>query len=551
MSLEMDVAYPTRPVAGDATSVRIGAFARLRSALNVRHWPLVRQFMLALMILYVGKQIFLVIIAPPFSGHDEVAHYSYLRTVATDHRVPKLVNLDAFRQALANHEDLPGDYLPDELYKYCSYTLQWDYCHDPQWADNPVHAVVLSGKYYPSGFQYAANHPPLYYMLMTPIYLATKHLTPEGQQYWLRAASIPFGVMTVLLAYLLVSTMFPGDPFLRITVPAFVAFQTQISYEAAMLNNDILCIAIYSLILYLLVVGIRDRFPTRICVFTGAAFGLALLSKGTSMTAAPLIALAIIFGIGIRHVRAWVTAGAITGGIALALSWPWFLFLHRTYGDFSGLGWLEKLQYWNYLYQKKPSLLDQLRSKDFAVMRWRETWGEFGWRRIPIGDGILWAVGIFCLIALCGFIYYAWSVLIEFRVQRSHVPSSTRSQVYDWDWSNFLRTGIVVRKRQVQVQPDPVTRPERWQRWSILLLVASIVIAYYAVLQFGTRFSLTQARYYFPAINAIAVILMLGIRTLIPRSFDRYAAATIVAALLILNVVIYTQYVIPYWYLTT
>jgi hypothetical protein len=516
MSLEMDVAYPTRPVAGDATSVRSGAFARLRSALNVRHWPLVRQFMLALMILYVGKQIFLVILAPPFSGHDEVAHYSYLRTVATDHRVPKLVNLDAFRQALANHEDLPGDYLPDELYKYCSYTLQWDYCHDPQWADNPVHAVVLSGQYYPSGFQYAANHPPLYYMLMTPIYLATKHLTPEGQQYWLRAASIPFGVMTVLLAYLLVSTMFPGDLFLRITVPAFVAFQTQISYEAAMLNNDMLCIALYSLILYLLVVGIRDRFPIRICVFTGAAFGLALLSKGTSMTAAPLIALAIIFGIGIRHVRAWVTAGAITGGIALALSWPWFLFLHRTYGDFSGLGWLEKLQYWNYLYQKKPSLLDQLRDKDFAVMRWRETWGEFGWRKIPIGDGILWTVGIFCLIALAGFIYYAWLI--------------------------FLRR---------QHQTDPVQRPGHWQRWSILLLVATVVIAYYAVLQFGTRFSLTQARYYFPAINAVAVILMLGIRTLIPRSFDRYAAATIVAALLILNVVIYTQYVIPYWYFPT
>lgn len=511
----LEISYPTRPVAGDTTRVHVGAFVRVRAALNIRHWPLVRQFMLALMILYVAKQIFLVIIAPPFSGHDEIAHYSYLRTVVTEHRVPKLIDLNAFRQALANHQKLPGDYLPNELYKYCTYALDWNYCNDPQWANNPPHAVVLGSKYYPAGYQYAANHPPLYYLIMTPVYLATEHLTPEGQQYWLRAVAIPFGVMTVLLAYLLITTLFPGDTFLRITVPTFVAFQTQISYEASMLNNDILCIALYSLVLYLLVIGIRDRFPTKICVFTGAALGLALLSKGTSLTAAPLIMIAIILGVGIRHVRRWVVCGAITGGVAALLSWPWFLFLHRTYGDFSGLGRLEQLQWWNYQYQKKPSVLDQLWNRDFAVMRWRETWGEFGWRRIPIGDGILWAVGIACLIALVGFVYYGWLVTLG-----------------------------------QQSQTDPVQRLARWQQWSIFLIFATVVIVYFAVLQFGTRFSLTQARYYFPAINALAVVLMLGVRALIPRSADRYAAATIVAMLVILNVAVYTQYVIPYWYMT-
>ena len=472
--------------------------------------------MLVLSILFVAKQIFLVILAPPFSGHDEIAHYSYLRTVATEHRVPELIDLDAFRKALANHETLPGDYLPDELYKYCTYALDWNYCNEPRWANNPPHAVVLSGQYYPAGYQYAANHPPLFYIILTPVYLATKHLTPEGQLYWLRAATIPMALLTVLMAYLLISTLFPGDTFLRMTVPTFVAFQTQVSYEGAMMNNDILCIALYSVVLYLLIIGIRDRFPIKICVLTGAALGLALLAKGTSITAAPLIAMAIVLGVGIRHVRRWILCGAITGGVAALLSWPWFLYLHRTYGDFSGLGRLEQLQYWNYMYQKKPSILDQLRDKDFAVMRWRETWGEFGWRRIPIGDGILWAVGIVCLIFLVGFIYYCW---------------------------------LITKRRQRQT--DPVQRPERWQQWSIVLMVATVLVVYYAVLQFGTRFSLTQARYYFPAINAIAVILMLGARTLVPRSAHRYAAASIIAMLVILNVVIYTQYVIPYWYLST
>jgi 4-amino-4-deoxy-L-arabinose transferase-like glycosyltransferase len=517
MSLEIDVTYPSRPVTGDAASVRVSTFGRLRAALNVRHWPLLRQFMFALMVLYLGKQVFLAIIAPPFSGHDEVAHYAYLRTVATEDRVPELVDFEAFQAAGGNLTEAPGDYLPDDLYKYCTYVLDWNYCDDPKWQDNPVHAVALGEVTYPHGYQYAATHPPLYYLLMTPVFLATEDLTPEGQLYWLRAASIPFGIMTVLLAYLLITTLFPGNMFLGITVPAFVAFQTQISYEASMFNNDIVCIALFSLILYLLVLGIRDRFPTKICVLTGAVFGLALLSKGTSITAAPVIALAIILGVGLRHVRRWVIAGAITGGIALLLSWPWYLFLYRTYGNFSGLDQLEDLQYWNYQYRDKPSIIDQLWNRDFAALRWNETWGEFGWRRIPLGNGILWAIGIPCLIALAGFFVYCW---------------------------------LIFRRRHRETETDPVLRPARWQVLSILLLFATAIIAYFAVLQFGTRFQLTQARYYFPVVNAIAVILMLGLRTLIPRAADRYVAVGVIVALIAMNVVIYTQYVIPYWYMT-
>ena len=44
-------------------------------------------------------------------------------------------------------------------------------------------------------------------------------------------------------------------------MPAFVAFQPQISYESSMLNNDIMAIAFTSVVLYLVVVGIKKRFP--------------------------------------------------------------------------------------------------------------------------------------------------------------------------------------------------------------------------------------------------------------------------------------------------
>ena len=52
----------------------------------------VRRFLHILLLLYVFKEILTAILMPPFTGHDEVAHFSYIRTVATEHRLPTAEN---------------------------------------------------------------------------------------------------------------------------------------------------------------------------------------------------------------------------------------------------------------------------------------------------------------------------------------------------------------------------------------------------------------------------------------------------------------------------
>ncbi|HKG26714.1 MAG TPA: hypothetical protein VKB09_13775, partial [Thermomicrobiales bacterium] len=221
------------------------ARARLRTRLDVRAWPIARQFLLALIVVYLAKQAINVFVFPPFSGHDEVAHYAYLRTVASEHRVPVLPDWAAWRASGKTAEDPPGDFLPDDLYEYCNYVLGWqgtNVCEqdNPAYVNDPPHVRNYNQGVGAQlvGYQYDANHPPLYYIVMTPIYWLTEGATPESQLYVLRAAAIPFGLMTVVLAFMMVRVLFPRDAFLSITVPAFVAFQPQISYEAAMVNND-------------------------------------------------------------------------------------------------------------------------------------------------------------------------------------------------------------------------------------------------------------------------------------------------------------------------
>jgi 4-amino-4-deoxy-L-arabinose transferase-like glycosyltransferase len=506
-----------------ATETLVAARSDSRAWLYVRAWPIARQVILVLSVVFVAKQVLNVFVFPPFTGHDEVAHYAYIRTVASDHRIPILPDVAGWVASGKSSARPDGDYLPDDLYKYCHFALGWDgrnVCEidKPSFVANPPHSANYSQGVglQPVGYQYAANHPPLYYILMTPVYWLTESGTPETQLYALRAAVIPFGLLTVLFAYLMTRTLFPGDTFLSITVPAFVAFQPQVSYEAAMVNNDIVCIALFSCVLYLIVRGIRDRFSNKLCVITGFVFGLALLSKGTSMIAAPLIALAIILGVGVHQPKRWIVKGAITAAMAGLIAWPWYLFLYHTYGNLTAFSQVEDLQWFNYWSPtgpKRPSFLDLFWNKDFAVLRWKETWGMFGWRRLPLDDWLLWSIAVPLIAALVGFIVYAI------------VAGRSR-----WQW--------VVR--------DRVMMPTRWQSYALLTLFVTCVVAYLAIIQFGLQFALTQARYYFPAINAVALILMLGLRTLLPVDWRRYGQATVLAALVLMNIIIYTQYVVPY-----
>jgi 4-amino-4-deoxy-L-arabinose transferase-like glycosyltransferase len=474
-------------------------------------WPQATRFIVVLLILYAVKQVFSVAAYYPFSGHDELAHFSYVRTLATEGRLPELPDLATWRAGLRGGDPPPTDEIPAELYPYCRFTLDW-YCDpdSPRWSDDPPRIVTVPGMgYFPSGYQYAANHPPLYYATMVPLYAASSAASSVAQHYLLRLAAIPFGLLTVYAAYRATRALFPGDAFLTVTVPAFVAFQPQISYEAAMVNNDIVAIASTSVILWWLIAGLRDRFPLRHCAALGIALGLDLLAKGTAITVAPIIAAAVVLGAGWRDWRGLLARGVAIGIPAVLLAAPWYLFLYRTYGDFSGLARVKELQYWN---GPMGSFFELLVDPNFITNRFRETWGEFGWRQIHLRPELLWAIAIPTILASVGLVVYA----------------------------------VIVWRRLPGSRQDPVMQPEPWQGYALIVLFLTCVVSYLAVVEFGTSFALSQARYYFPAINAGALLLMLGLRSLLPRQARPAGQGIVFGALVLLNIVIMTGYVLPF-----
>jgi 4-amino-4-deoxy-L-arabinose transferase-like glycosyltransferase len=521
------------------------ASRRNRIVARYRAWPVEQKILALLLLLFLAKGVVIALVFPPYSGHDEVMHYAYLRILAEEGRVPVIPDLTEWRSAY----NTPGvtepafDHAPKELFKYAQKNGQ------PQMSfttgdwfgayPRPVWVIRLGTDAFPSGWVYTANHPPLFYLLMTPIYWLVQGMDIDRQISIFRMATIPFGMITVLFAYFTTRMIFPRDRFLAILVPAFVAFQPQVSYEASMLNNDILAIALTSIVFYLLALGLRHRFPWRICALTGLVFGLAVLAKNTSLVTGVVIGIAMILGIGVRNYRAWLPKGALTAIVTGLLIWPWYLYMYRTYGDFTAFGRIDELQHWN---KAGRSVWGQLTDPDFAWLRWNETWGEFGWRLIRLDPSLLWLLLYACLLGVIGV---AWWAMQAFLVSRG------KAITFRGEHGHLALPAVVdLNSPRAPAPIDPIFRPDRATKQAVATLLLACLIAWYAILQFGTTFSLTQARYYFPTLPALAILLTLGYRALTPHPWRRYVETATLLGWFALNVAIYSIYVIPYWHPT-
>jgi hypothetical protein len=176
--------------------------------------------------------------------------------------------------------------------------------------------------------------------------------------------------------------------------------------------------------------------------------------------------------------------------------------------------------------------MDMLTRRSFHWDRWRETWGAFGWRRIQLDAGedatllriLLWL----SLFAVLGLAVYAIRFL---KAQREIMMLEEHGLAFS----------------EIRDHRDETLAILPWQVTGILIMGAACVLGYYAVLQFGMSFALTQARYYFPMIVPAALLLMLGFRSWFPHRWLPYVGATIFLGLVALNVIIYSAYVIPFW----
>ena len=204
------------------------------------------------------------------------------------------------------------------------------------------------------GMNHEVSQPPLYYTFAGAWWRLGKTLGLDGGRllYWLRFLNVPLVVALVWLGAFAAQKLFPENIFIRVAVPAFIAFLPQTTFYA--INNDIFSPLTFGLAFVLLMkCWNAENLPPRLALATGLALAATFLTKISNL---PLLAVAGIF-LALKIVqlaragklRASVSPLAILflcAGLPMA---AWMTWCKIVFGDFTGsvlkikfLGWTNR-----------------------------------------------------------------------------------------------------------------------------------------------------------------------------------------------------------------
>ena len=136
-----------------------------------------------------------------------------------------------------------------------------------------------------------SSQPPLYYVLAGAWWRLGGAFGLDGGQrlYWLRFLNVPIVAMVVWLGWLAARLVFPADKFLRLGVPALLAFFPQSAFYS--IQNDVLSpVCFGAAFIYLIHLMNEDIPKVRLGIAAGLALAATYLVKPSNL---PLVAVSV------------------------------------------------------------------------------------------------------------------------------------------------------------------------------------------------------------------------------------------------------------------
>jgi 4-amino-4-deoxy-L-arabinose transferase-like glycosyltransferase len=322
---------------------------------------------------------------PAWQTPDEPAHYNVVRQMANG-RLPVIE---------------PGDYDQAYIMEVVFSTPAFA----PEYALEPM--------------SYEDWQPPLYYLLQTPLFLAT-----DGSLTTMRLLSLVLGAGVVVLAYVLAWQLFPEQKWLALTTAVFTAFLPQHLAIMASANNDALAELIIAAVLVVLVCWIQLgdwrvetgdsqslisnlQSPSGKYLFAlGVLLGLGFITKGTVYPLALIVALTVLWRFWGQW-RDFVRAALLVAIPAFALGLLWWV---RNVFVYGGLDMLGKAAH-DSVVVGQPRTAEWIADMGlstvlnaFVTTTFDSFWGQFGWMTHPMDSRFYLILWLFTLVWMVGFV---------------------------------------------------------------------------------------------------------------------------------------------------
>ena len=238
---------------------------------------------------------------------------------------------------------------------------------------------------------YEVSQPPLYYALAGFWWHIGQWLGFDERHilYWLRFLNIALVAATVWVAYVAARKIFPDNIFLRISVPALLAFMPQTAFYS--IGNDVLSPLCFGLTFIFLLKWLEDPHAS-VGGLTGLAFAATCLSKITNLPLLLIIMVMAFVKTG-QSYRQKFRRPVLEALIAFLLCAEppiiaWMIWCKSNFGDLTGsgfktqfLGWTVKpfSQWWHHPIFTPHGLWTFL-SGQLGTL-WQ---GEFCWHHQPM-----------------------------------------------------------------------------------------------------------------------------------------------------------------------
>lgn len=404
---------------------------------------------------------------PAWQAPDEPAHYNYIAQIAATGRLPVLE---------------PGDYSQSRL--------------------NHLLAERFANPGAIEQVQYEDYQPPLYYILVTPVFWLT-----GGSLIALRLFSVLLGAITLLLLYRCLEVVFPEKPLISVTATAFAAMLPMHVAMSASVNNDNLSEALIMAAFLMLLQWMHgvyyrsgkdnaapasDASPrqTRRLIWLGVLLGLGMATKFYAYLLAPVVVLVVFVVAWLRPRADPQRAGSAASasgpgraagqalrviGPAFLIGLPVWLRNMRLYGPGDPLG----LARHDAVVVGQPATADWIAHNGWVAYSERafsftfnSFWGVFGWMGVFMDERIYTALLIFTGVIFLGLL---WATV-----------------------------------RLISGPPD--TDMNRYQTHVQILFALLIGMVFLAYLLYNAKFVQHQGRYFFWGLLPISAMFAMGWR---------------------------------------
>lgn len=346
--------------------------------------------------------LFFALSTHPFEVPDEQSHYATVHYLASEGAMPEL----------AKHADLS---LEEEKTEYLFGIMSEGnnrYSYHPEFRIEYIpglvglHEAEIKSYNTPAlrrtyTIHQAAIYPPLYYLLVLPLYRLVESSDILARLFALRFGSVAITAVTVLAAYFMGLILF-GKRSYGLTLALMTLFFPMTVYVGTGVTSDNLHNLLFTIFLCFAFKYLKSGWTTRESLFAGLVIGLDILTKPQAYVMFPLLALAVIIRGNWGGWRIICTNLLLVAFSVIAVA-GWYR--QPQYLD-TGSNFIAAVAPFGGLNHFQVFIKEYLSLFTGAMLVWY--WGVFKWFGVVLPRPIWWVANRLIIVAGLGLLLSFW-----------------------------------------------------------------------------------------------------------------------------------------------